>query len=55
LGHDLGADSGAVIWEIPVPATYVIATDLTITYAFVDSDYRNRAEPADVIAAFTPD
>jgi peroxiredoxin len=51
--HDIGAANGADVWEIPIPATYVIAPDLTITYAFVDSDYGNRAEPADVIAALT--
>lgn len=55
MGHDIGTANGAKIWEIPIPATYVVAPDLAITYAFVDSDYRNRAEPADVIAALAAD
>ncbi len=37
--------------ELPLAATYVIDTDGTITYAFLDADYRNRAEPSDIIAA----
>jgi peroxiredoxin len=37
--------------ELPLSATYVIGTDGVIRYAFVDADYRNRAEPADIIAA----
>jgi peroxiredoxin len=37
--------------ELPIAATYVIARDGTIAHAFLDSDYRNRAEPADILAA----
>lgn len=37
--------------ELPIAATYVIASDGTIAHAFLDSDYRNRAEPADILAA----
>jgi peroxiredoxin len=42
-----GDDSG----ELPLGATYVIDRDGVIRYAFVDADYRKRAEPSDVIAA----
>ena len=42
-----GDDSG----ELPLAATYVIDRNGTIRWAFLDADYRNRAEPADVIAA----
>ena len=42
-----GDDSG----ELPLAATYVIGRDGVIRWAFLDADYRNRAEPADVIAA----
>ncbi len=38
------------IWELPVPATYVIDESGVIRYAFVDLNHRVRAEPADVIA-----
>lgn len=37
--------------ELPLAATYVINTDGKVTYAFLDADYRNRAEPADIIEA----
>ncbi|BDS07994.1 hypothetical protein NT6N_30340 [Oceaniferula spumae] len=37
--------------KLPLPATYVIDTDGTITYAFVDADYRRRAEPARIMDA----
>lgn len=37
--------------ELPLAATYVITADGTITYAFLDAEYRRRAEPADILAA----
>jgi peroxiredoxin len=42
-----GTDSGF----IPVPATFVIDTDRTVAFAFVDVDFRNRADPDTVLAA----
>jgi peroxiredoxin len=42
-----GDDSG----ELPLGVTYVIDREGIIRYAFVDADYRKRAEPSDVIAA----
>jgi peroxiredoxin len=50
IGLDLatlyGSDSGFV----PVPATFVIDTDRTVAFAFVDVDFRLRAEPGAVVA-----
>lgn len=37
-------------WELPLPATYVVAPGGAIVFAFIDEDHRNRAEPAAVIA-----
>jgi len=37
--------------ELPLAATYIIDTDGTIAWAFVSEDYRNRAEPRDIVAA----
>lgn len=34
--------------ELPLAATYIINTDGVIEYAFLDVDYRNRAEPAEL-------
>ena len=42
-----GDDSG----KLPLAATYVIGRDGVIRWAFLDADYRNRAEPADVLEA----
>ncbi len=42
-----GDDSGT----LPLGVTYVIDREGIIRYAFVDSDYRKRAEPSDVLAA----
>lgn len=48
---DLAKFNGDESNELPLSATYIIGTDGVIRYAFVDADYRNRAEPADIIAA----
>ncbi len=37
--------------QLPIPATYVVDTDGTIVYAYVNENYRERAKPADIIAA----
>ncbi len=37
--------------ELPLSATYVIDKSGRITFAFLDADYKKRAEPADVIKA----
>lgn len=42
-----GSDSGF----LPVPATFVIDQEGITRYAFVDPDFRHRAEPADVVKA----
>lgn len=48
---DLSAYNGNRDNELPLAATYIIGTDKVIRYAFVDADYKVRAEPADVIIA----
>ncbi len=35
--------------ELPLAATYVIDTDRTIRYAYLDVDYTKRAEPSEII------
>ena len=37
-------------WALPVSATYVIDRDGTIVYAYTDADYRDRADPREVLA-----
>jgi peroxiredoxin len=46
---DLPAYNADDSWELPLAVTYVIGTDGTIRYAFVDPDYRRRAEPAEIV------
>lgn len=43
--------NGSNAMELPLSATYVIGKGGRITYAFLDADYKKRAEPADVVAA----
>ncbi|WP_252737054.1 peroxiredoxin-like family protein [Reichenbachiella agariperforans] len=50
-GFDLHGYNGDESDELPLAATYVIDTDGKITYAFLDAEYRNRAEPSEIIAA----
>ena len=40
-------------WALPVSATYVIDHDGSIVYANTDPDYRDRADPRDVLAVLT--
>ena len=40
-------------WALPVSATYVIDCDGTIIYAYTDADYRDRADPAEVLKTLT--
>jgi peroxiredoxin len=51
FGHALPEKNGDESWVVPIPATYVIDGDGTIALAFVGVDYRNRLEPADILAA----
>jgi peroxiredoxin len=49
--HKLEDYNGVSTNELPVPATYIIGTDSIIKYAFVNTDYRERAEPAEILDA----
>lgn len=41
--------NGDESWELPVPATYVVAQDRRITLAYIDVDYRIRLEPNEIL------
>jgi peroxiredoxin len=51
VGNNLPMINGNGRWVLPMPATYVIGRDGRIFFAHVEADYRERAEPADVLAA----
>ena len=49
FGRDIPATSGADEWALPISATYIIGRDGTIIYAYTDADYRDRADPKEVL------
>ena len=49
FGLDLEKNQGNGRWELPIPATYIIAPSGKIIYSFLNVDYVQRAEPADII------
>ncbi|WP_175690569.1 peroxiredoxin-like family protein [Burkholderia anthina] len=49
LGADLPDFNGDASYELPLAATYVIGKDRRVAYAFVDSDYTRRLEPAEIV------
>lgn len=51
FGHGLPESNGTSDWQLPIPATFVIAPDRRILLAYVDVDYRNRLEPSEALAA----
>lgn len=51
IGFDLARFNGNDSWFLPIPASYVVASDGRIVAAHVDPDFRRRMEPADIVAA----
>jgi peroxiredoxin len=51
FGLDIPAYNGDTTFELPIPATYVIAPDGTVIHAFANTDYTKRLDPEDIIAA----
>ena len=49
FGLDIPAKNGADEWALPIAATYLIGQDGKIIYACTDPDYRDRADPQDVL------
>jgi peroxiredoxin len=51
FGLDIPAKNGtAGEWALPISATYIIDRDGVIIYAYTDVDYRDRADPTDILA-----
>ncbi|HEY2527524.1 MAG TPA: peroxiredoxin-like family protein [Xanthobacteraceae bacterium] len=54
FGLDISAKNGVVDeWALPISATYIIDRNGMIIYAYTDADYRDRADPQDVLAVLT--
>jgi len=51
FGIDLSKSQGNSAWQLPVAATYVVDRNGKVTYAFLDVDYKKRAEPEEISAA----
>ncbi len=51
FGIDLPGTQGNDHFELPIPATFVIDRHGIVARSFVDPDYSQRLEPADVVAA----
>lgn len=50
FGHDIPSRNGIPgEWALPVAATYVIDRDGSIVYAYTGVDYRERADPRDIL------
>jgi peroxiredoxin len=50
FGIDLPAANGDLSFELPIPATYVVAPNNIISHAYIDADYTNRLDPDIIIA-----
>ena len=51
VGAALPAVNGDDSWELPIPATFIIAPTGRVLLAFVDPDFTHRLEPSALIAA----
>ena len=50
-GLDVPTINGDNTWELPIPATYVIDSDGQVVLAYVNKNYTERLEPAEIIKA----
>ena len=50
FGVDIKAHNGDASFELPIPATYLVAKDGSVLEAFVNTDYRTRLEPEIALA-----
>lgn len=51
FGIDLDTNQGNENQELPIAATYVVEQDGTISYHFLEEDYKLRADPQEILAA----
>jgi peroxiredoxin len=53
FGRDIPEANGTDEWALPISATYVIGKNGRIIYANTDADYRDRADPEEVLKVLT--
>ena len=51
FGIDIPAHNGDSTFELPLPATYVVAADGTIVLSHANADYTQRLDPQEIIQA----
>ncbi|WP_298516128.1 peroxiredoxin-like family protein [uncultured Kordia sp.] len=51
FGIDLDTSQGNENQELPIAATYIVEQDGTISYHFLEEDYKLRADPQEILAA----
>ena len=49
FGLDVEKHNGNKLFELPLPATYVVGTDWIIKFAQAQTDYTKRTEPSDIL------
>ena len=49
FGIDIPAYNGDSTFELPIPATYIVAPDGKIIHSFVNADYTQRLDPAEIL------
>jgi peroxiredoxin len=47
----LSGYNGDPTWELPLPATYIVRPEGTISWARMDADWRKRPEPEEIVKA----
>jgi peroxiredoxin len=50
---DLDGSSESDGWNLPIPATYIVAQDKTVCFQFSDVDFRSRCCPEELIEELT--
>ena len=50
-GWDVSRSQGSDTWLLPIPATFVVASDGTVKDRFIDPDYRKRMAIEDLLSA----
>jgi peroxiredoxin len=53
FGIDIPAHNGDATFELPLPATYIVATDGTVVYRFAHGDYTQRLNPTEIVSQLT--
>lgn len=51
FADDIAEHNADGAWRLPIPAPFVLDTEGVVRHSYINTDYRTRMEPADVVAA----